>query len=256
MGTWCKVFNVCRWMRGGVTKIEQVQARAEERIQILVILRERNNWMPLALFPCCFILHFFRVKLVSCCTFVILHLFYVALFPFCTFFVLALYMFHFLCCFVLHSCHVALFLCWILKLNFFQVTLFLCFPFFIMQCFHLELFSWRTHSCCTFFRVALFSRCIIFFVLDFFHTAPFFVVYSFHVVPFFYFGLFSCTTFFLLHIFSCRILSMLHVFQFGVPLLTYFLCSCFLVSFFAAAFSHTALFSSLVALISCRFFLN
>ena len=168
MGTWCKVFNVCRGKRGGVTKIKQVQARGEERIRILVILRERNNWMPLALFPCCFILHFFRVALVSCCTFIILHLFYVALFPFCTFFVL----------------------------------------------------------------------------------------YSFHVVPFFYFGLFSCTTFFLLHIFSCRILFMLHVFQFGVPLLTYFLCSCFLVSFFAAAFSHTALFSSLVALISCRFFLN
>ena len=41
-GGWCKVSNV----RVGVTKIEQVRTRGEgNRVQTLVILWERNNWM-------------------------------------------------------------------------------------------------------------------------------------------------------------------------------------------------------------------
>ena len=192
MGTWCKVFNVCRWMRGGVTKIEQVQARAEERIQILVILRERNNWMPLALFPCCFILHFFRVELVSCCTFVILHLFYVALFPFCTFFVLALYMFHFFVLFrvaLLSRCAFSV-------LNF-KVELLSSYTIFVFSFFHNAMFSSWTFFLANSFMLHLFSRCTLFtlhhfflfwtfFILHLFLWCTLFMLYLFFILDFFH----------------------------------------------------------------------
>ena len=158
----------------------------------------------------CFLLFSCHIAPFLCCTLSILHVFCVS----------TLYVSFFLCCFVLHSCHVALFLCCILKLNFFQVTLFLCFPFFIMQCFHLELFSWRT-----LFMLHLFSRCTLFtlhhfflfwtfFILHLFLCCILFMLYPFFILDFFHVppssfcisslvAFFSCCTFFSLEFHFC-----------------------------------------------------
>ena len=119
-------------------------------------------------------------------------------------------------CFMLHSFHVGLFLCYTL---------------FVLHFFHAALFS-----CCTLFRllssrVALFPR-YTFFIMYSFHVAPFFVCNSFHIAPFsviqcsssfvfYFFRVVSC--FMLVHFFLFHLFHFILILQFvQVALFSYF----------------------------------
>ena len=118
------------------------------------------------------IFHSFQVGLFSCCTIFVLHSFFVARWSSCInsmldFFFLNVVFFR-----------VALFRC----CTFFLVAIFLGWNFFVLDLFHLVLFS-----CFTFLRVALFSCCTFFcfasfcthFMLNFFCITLFFILHFF-----------------------------------------------------------------------------
>ena len=237
------------------------------------------HYFHVALFSCCIIsycnfpvMHFFHATLISSCIFLVVHSFHVALFScficfrvasWCTlfmlhFFVVALFwvaLFRtffiphlFSCCFMLNSFHVALFSRYTLfVLHSFHVAVFSCCTLVMLHLFRVAL-SWCYSSFkLHYFHVLFFSYCSLF-ILNFFCGAPFCILFTLH--------LFSCWTLFmlhlfLLHIFSCSTLFMFsccnffHVTLFSSLEFHFWPVSCWPVFFrsFFAAFSHTAHFS-------------
>ena len=224
--------------------------------------------MTLAIFSCCtlFVLHFGQVALFPRGTFFMLHYFILqvsrdALFScftnsmllfFSWYTLFMLHIFRVLFFFVL--LHVALFCCCTLfALHFFYVAFFLSYSLFMLHLF----------ACCTFFMLQLFSCC---FILNSFHVALF-SCYTLFVFHFFRVAVFSCCTLFMLlflrvaHFSSCTnsvrvTLIMLHLFPYcilfilnvfswcTVAIFFVFFSCCFMLYLFRAALLNVTVLSS------------